>query len=61
MIKKKYKDDSTEYSLKIISDNTEVADTSNKLFLNITPNLKKPAILQHGFSKNEWSCIKFNK
>ena len=43
LIEKKYKDNSTEYSEEIISDDKEVAEVFNKFFVNIVPDLKIPA------------------
>ena len=43
LIEKKYKDNSTEYSEEIISDDKEVAEVFNIFFINIIPDLKIPA------------------
>ena len=40
LIEKKYKDNSTEYSKEIVSDNKEVAEVFNRFFVNIVPDLK---------------------
>ena len=45
LIEKKYKDNSTEYSEEIISDDNKVAEVFNKFFVNIVPDLKVPANL----------------
>ena len=45
LIEKKYKDNSTEYSEEIISDDNKVAEVFNKFFVNIVPDLKIPANL----------------
>ena len=42
LIKKKYKDSSTEPSEEIISDEEKVAEIFNNFFINIVSNLKIP-------------------
>ena len=63
LIEKKYKDNSTEYSEEIISDNKDVAEVFNKFFVNNALDLKIPASdnWNNDFQKNDWSCIKCNK
>ena len=43
LIEKKYKDNSTEYSEEIISDDKEVSEVFNIFFVNIISDLKIPA------------------
>ena len=40
LIEKKYKDNSTEYSEEIISDDKQVAEVFNKFFVKIVPGLQ---------------------
>ena len=43
LIEKKFRDNSTEYSEEIISDDKKVADAFSQFFVNVVPDLKIPA------------------
>ena len=50
LIEKKYKDNSTEYSEEIISDDKQVAEVFNKFFVKIVPGLQITA--SHNWKKD---------